>query len=210
VVARPEGSPASGGAAPGQHDRGGAKPGEGTGGAEQCAAHGASRCPREGARWVGWLGGRAESRARRWLPGGGRRDIGSGEPAARAGQQASVGATGGPSGVRSSTCLRRKAVGGGVHREHLWRRQWRLGVGARRAAVRLAPLKARVPCGGGHGSRHPAGCGMGQGRCEKRCARTAATPLVGRRGGHEHVAQWERVWTAIRRGQSHCARTGGW
>jgi hypothetical protein len=49
----------------------------------------------------------------------------------------------------------------------------------------------------GHGSRRPAGCGMGQGRCKRRrpiasrgrrCARTTATPLVGRRGGHEHVA----------------------
>jgi hypothetical protein len=63
-----------------------------------------------------------------------------------------------------------------------------------------------MPYGGGHGSRRPEGCGMGQGRCERRrliasrgrgCAHTAATPLVGRRGGHEHVAHWERVWTAV-------------
>jgi hypothetical protein len=34
---------------------------------------------------VGWLGDRAESRARRWLPGGGRGDSGSGEQQARPG-----------------------------------------------------------------------------------------------------------------------------
>jgi hypothetical protein len=33
-----------------QYDRGGVKSGEGTGWAEQCAAHRASRCPRGGAR----------------------------------------------------------------------------------------------------------------------------------------------------------------
>jgi hypothetical protein len=37
-------------AAPGLHGRGGAKPGEGTGGAGQCATHRASRYPREGDR----------------------------------------------------------------------------------------------------------------------------------------------------------------
>jgi hypothetical protein len=79
-------------------------------------ARAASLGPRESAATVGWLGDRAGSRARRWLPGGGRGDTGSGEPAAQAGQQASAGATGGPSGVRSSTCMRRKAGGGGVHR----------------------------------------------------------------------------------------------
>jgi hypothetical protein len=67
----------------------------------------ASPGPRGCAEVIGWLGVRAGSGARRWLPGGGRRDTGSGEPVARAGQQASAGATGGPSGVRSSACLRR-------------------------------------------------------------------------------------------------------
>jgi hypothetical protein len=73
--------------------------------------------PTECAETVGRLGERAGSRAHRWLPGGSRRDTGSSEPAARAGQQVSAGATEGPSGVRSSACLRRKAGGGGVHRE---------------------------------------------------------------------------------------------
>jgi hypothetical protein len=76
----------------------------------------ASRGPRECAETVGWLGDRARSRTRRWLPGGGRRDTGSGEPVARAGQQASAEVVGGPSGMRSSTCWRGKAGGGGVHR----------------------------------------------------------------------------------------------
>jgi hypothetical protein len=49
------------------------------------------------------------------MPSGGRSDTGSGEPAAQGGQQASAEATGGPSEVRSSACLRRKAGGGGVH-----------------------------------------------------------------------------------------------
>jgi hypothetical protein len=79
-------------------------------------AQAASLGPSGGAKTVGWLGDRAGSRTHRWLPGGDRNDTGSGEPAARAGQQASVGATGGPSEVRSSACLRRKAGGGGVHR----------------------------------------------------------------------------------------------
>jgi hypothetical protein len=79
-------------------------------------ARAASLGPRGCAEMVGWFGDRAGSRARRWLPGGGRRDTSSGEPAARACQQASAGDTGGPSEVRSSACLRRKAGGGGVHR----------------------------------------------------------------------------------------------
>jgi hypothetical protein len=64
----------------------------------------ASRGPRERAETVGWLGDRVGSRARRWLPGGGRGRNHSGELAARAGQQASAGATGGPKGVGSITC----------------------------------------------------------------------------------------------------------
>jgi hypothetical protein len=78
-----------------------------------------------------------------WLPGGGRRDTSSGEPAARAGQQASAGATGAPSGVRSSTCLRTKASGGGVHREGTYGRRRRLGARVgRRPAVFIAQLEA--------------------------------------------------------------------
>jgi hypothetical protein len=72
--------------------------------------------PRERAEAVGWLGDHAGSRARRWLPRNGRGRNHSGELAARAGQQASAGATGGPKGVGSSTSWRGKAGGGGVHR----------------------------------------------------------------------------------------------
>jgi hypothetical protein len=90
---------------------------EDRGGAGQRVARAALLGPRECAETVGWLGERAGSRTRRWLPGGCRRDTGSGEPAARAGQQARAGATGGPSEVRSSACLQRKAGGCGVHRE---------------------------------------------------------------------------------------------
>jgi hypothetical protein len=114
-------------------DRGHSNSGEDRGGTGQCVARAASLGPRECAETVGWLGDRAGSRARRWLPGGGRRDTGSGEPAARAGQQASAGATRGPSGVRSSTCLRGKAGGGGVHREGSYGGRRRLGARARRS-----------------------------------------------------------------------------
>jgi hypothetical protein len=44
----------------------------------------------------------------------------------------------------------------------------------------------------------------------RRCARTAATPLVGWRSGCEHVAHRERVRTAVRHGRPHGAQTGGW
>jgi hypothetical protein len=74
----------------GQHGRGGAKSDEGTGLAEQCAAHRASRCPREGARRVHWLGESAEGRARQWLPSGGSESSGSGEQEGRPGQHVSV------------------------------------------------------------------------------------------------------------------------
>jgi hypothetical protein len=96
--------------------RGHSNSGEDRGGAGQCVAQAASLGPRGCAETVGWFGDRAGSRAHRWLPSGGRRDTSSGESAARAGQQASAGATGGPSEVRSSACLRRKVGGGGVHR----------------------------------------------------------------------------------------------
>jgi hypothetical protein len=91
--------------------------GEDRGRAGQRVARVASQGPRERTEAVGWLGDRAGSRARRRLPGCGRGRNHSGELAARADQQARVGATGGPSGVRSSTCWRGKAGGGGVHRE---------------------------------------------------------------------------------------------
>jgi hypothetical protein len=80
--------------AQGQYVRGGAKSGEVTGGAGQCDAHRASRCPRGGARWVPGLGEQAEVRARQWLPGGGRGNSDSCEQAAppslHAGVQAQV------------------------------------------------------------------------------------------------------------------------
>jgi hypothetical protein len=197
--------------------------GEDRGGTGQRVARAASLGPRGYAETVGWLGGRAGSRARRWLPGGGRSDTGFGEPAARAGQQVSAGATGGPSGVRSGTCLRRKAGGGRVHREGSYGGQRRLGaLAGRRPAGFIAQLEA-VECflahqGEGRGSTSTAWSGYSgmdgdarrpianQGR---RCARTAATPLGGRRGGCEHVAHRERVGMVVRRGRPHGARTSG-
>jgi hypothetical protein len=89
--------------------------GEDRGGTGQHVARTASRGPRERAEAVGWLRDRAGSRARRWLPGGGRGRNHSDDLAARAGQQASAGATGGPKGVGTSTSWRGKAGGGGVH-----------------------------------------------------------------------------------------------
>jgi hypothetical protein len=77
--------------------------------------------PRERAEAVGWLGDRAGSRARQWLPGGGHGRNHSGELAARAGQQASAGATGGPKGVGSSTSWRGKAGGVEFIVWHPWR-----------------------------------------------------------------------------------------
>jgi hypothetical protein len=102
----------------GQHGRGGAKSGEGKISAEQCAAYRASVRPRGGATSTHWLGGQAEARARQGLPGDGRGSSNSGELEARTEQHAQGRATGDPCGVRSSTRLRRKAAGGGVHREH--------------------------------------------------------------------------------------------
>jgi hypothetical protein len=61
--------------------------GEGRGGAEQCAASGASMWPREEARQVTGRGGSAEGRARRWRSGGGRGSSDSGDRAARLDQQ---------------------------------------------------------------------------------------------------------------------------
>jgi hypothetical protein len=74
--------------------RGRSNSGEDRGGTGQRVARTASRGPRERAEAVGWLGDRAGSRARRWLPGGGRGRSHSGELASRAGQQASARATG--------------------------------------------------------------------------------------------------------------------
>jgi hypothetical protein len=42
----------------------------------------------------------------------------------------------------------------------------------------------------------------------RRGARTAATPLGGRRDEREHVVHRERVGKAVRRGRPHGARTG--
>jgi hypothetical protein len=112
--------------------RGHSNSGEDRGGTGQHVVRVASRGPSGGAEMVAWLGDRAGSRARRWLPGGGRRDTGPGEPATRAGQQASAGATGDPSGMRSSTCLRGKVGGGGVHREGSYGGRRRLGAHAGR------------------------------------------------------------------------------
>jgi hypothetical protein len=109
-------SPASGATDQWWRGRGHSHSGEDRGGNGQRVARVASRGPRERTETVGWLGDRAESRARRWLPGGDHGRNHSGELAARAGQQASAGATGGPKGVGSSTCWRGKAGGGGVHR----------------------------------------------------------------------------------------------
>jgi hypothetical protein len=66
--------------------------GEGRGGAQQCAASGASMWPREETRLVTGRGGSAEGRARWWRSGGGHGSSGSGDRAARLGQQATRGA----------------------------------------------------------------------------------------------------------------------
>jgi hypothetical protein len=58
-----------------------------------------------------------KARARQGLPGSGRGSSNSGELAARPEQHAQGRATRDPSGVRSSTHLRRKAARGGVHRD---------------------------------------------------------------------------------------------
>jgi hypothetical protein len=101
--------------------RGHSNSGEDRGGAGPRVARAASRGSRGWVEVVGLLGGRAGSRARRRLSGGGRRGTGSGEPTAQIGQQASAGATGSPSGVRSSACLRRKTGGVKFTGRHPWR-----------------------------------------------------------------------------------------
>jgi hypothetical protein len=73
-------------------DRGSSDGGEERGGAQQCAAPGASRWPREDARQVTGRGGSAEGRARRWRSGGGPESSDSGDRAARLDQQATRGA----------------------------------------------------------------------------------------------------------------------
>jgi hypothetical protein len=93
LVARPEGSPASGGGGIGAPGRGGAKYGKGKSSAEQCAAYGAKVRPRGGATSTHWLGVQAEARARQGLPGGGRGSSNSGEQAARPEQHAQGRAT---------------------------------------------------------------------------------------------------------------------
>jgi hypothetical protein len=156
----------------GQYDRGGVKFGEGTSGARQCAAHRASRCPREIARWVGWLGGRAESRARRWLPGGGRGDSGSGEQATRPGQPVRVQALfacGEGLGTLERRCGHPKweAHRGGTYggRRRPWcSRAWRKGgfYGRLEAVeeVAWAPSGGQSRCGSRHGPNTADGASM--------------------------------------------------
>jgi hypothetical protein len=94
-------------------------------------AYRASVWPREGATGTHWLGERAEAWAWQGLPGGGRGSSNSGELAARPEQHAHGRASGDPSGVRSSTRLRRKAAGGGVHRDGSYGVRQRFGAHAR-------------------------------------------------------------------------------
>jgi hypothetical protein len=188
VVARPEGSPASGGGGKRATRSRRREVRRGKGSAEPCVMYMASVRPRGGATSTHWLGEQAESWTRQGLSGGGRGSSNSGELAARPEQHAQGRATGDPSGVRSSMRLRRKAAGGGVHREHHWRRQWRLCV--RQGTRRRGQLLYRHSClvEGVTGSRRTLGCGMGkavawqaiavQGR---RGVRTAASALGGRR-----------------------------
>jgi hypothetical protein len=104
-------------------------------------AYRASVWPRKGATGTHWLGERAEARARQGLPGGGRGSSNSGELAARPEQHAHRRATGDPNGVMSSTHLRRKAAGGGVHREGSYGGRRRLGAHARGEGGLLWPAQ---------------------------------------------------------------------
>jgi hypothetical protein len=121
-------SPASGGDGPVVARPRELNSGEDRGGAGQRVARTTSLGPSGCAEMVGCLGDRAEGGARRQQQRGGRRSSNSYELAAWPEQHAKRGATGDLSGVRRSTCLRRKAGRCGVHREHHRRRQWRLGV----------------------------------------------------------------------------------
>jgi hypothetical protein len=120
--------------------------------------------------------------------------------------------------------LRRKAGGGGVHREGSYGGRRRLGARARRRPTGFIAQLEAVECflahqGKGRGSTSVAWPGYGgmggdarrpianQGWC---CARTAGTPLGGRRGGREHEAHRERVGMAVRRGRPHDTWTDGW
>jgi hypothetical protein len=204
--------------------RGHSNSGEDRGGAGQRVARAASLGPRGCAEMVGWLSDRAGRRTRRWLLDGGRRDTGSGEPAARASQQASARATGGPSGARRSTRLRRKAGGDEVHRVAPMADGGGPGARARRRPAGFTAQLEAVECflahqGEGRGSTSTAWSGYGGmgGDARRsianqgwRCARTAATPLGGRHGGCEHVAHREKVGMAVRRERPHGAWTGGW
>jgi hypothetical protein len=91
--------------------------------------------PRGGATSTHWLGEQAEARARQGLPGGGRGSSNSGELVAWPKQHVKGRATGDPSGVRSSTRLRRKAAGGGVHRGGFYGERRRLEPVPSRAAA---------------------------------------------------------------------------
>jgi hypothetical protein len=193
--------------------RGRSNSGEDRGGAGQRVARVASQGPRERTEAVGWLGDRAGSRARRRLPGCGRGRNNSGELAARADQQARVGATGGPSGVRSNTCWRGKAGGGGVHREA----SMADGGSSVLARGRIGRLYSRARGGWGRFScapREPSH-GMGRGMAGVRregaavtCGVYAVARLVGRHGAGtaalgpmdaRHVAPRERAGMAVPR-----------
>jgi hypothetical protein len=72
--------------------------------------------------------------------GGGRWVLYSDELVAPPEQQAKGGATGDPRAGRSNTRWWCKRPEGGARRGHHWRRQWRLGVWAMRAAASLTPF----------------------------------------------------------------------
>jgi hypothetical protein len=78
---------------------------------------------------VGWLGDRAESRARRWRQWGGRWDAGSSEQAAQPGLHSGVQAQEAPEGKLEAIWRSRQLAEHGAQRQQQWR-PWR-GLGAR-------------------------------------------------------------------------------
>jgi hypothetical protein len=98
------------------------------------------------------------------------------------------GATGDPRAGKSNTRWQCKRPEGGARRGHHWRRQWRLGVWAMRAAVRLTPyIGARALWRGSRPSTVWALQGGGEARWPiavqgRRGARTTTSRLGGRRG----------------------------
>jgi hypothetical protein len=203
--------------------RGHSNYGEDRGGAGQRVARVASLGPRGCAEMVGWLGDRAKGRARRWLPGGGLGSSNSGELAARPEQHAQGRATGGPSGVRSSTCLRRNASGGGVHRVApmadgggtvLARGEEVAAFIAVLKAVREVSLRTKGTKSW-HGPRHGRSTARGGGGAT--CGVYAGSRLVGRRGAGtaalrpmdvRHVAPRKRAGMAVPRRMDQRAEAG--